>query len=238
MTAIYDIRSHYQKIISDLQNINPKLSLEEIKEDTETILRQLFIEKIKELEIPAKISSLEHRKKLIKYRLQSQRLPKKSKDYKYKGIKIEEKYLKFSRLKENLKKRELYLNLSHSGNCERDYIFANDETYIHKNITRKKQEESYKFKSESKFENDNTFLNKPNSHEDLDYSFSDYSSFFPERQNLVEIFKKEELISKKEKQVDLDKELVNKIKELEIKPLKKEKSEDFSFIEYIGFVDK
>lgn len=236
MTESKSINYQYQKIISELQEINPNMNLEEIEADTEELLYNLFIEEIENLKLIKDISLEKLRRKIIKQKLQSTRQPTKLRKAKYESIKKERKYFKLKKIQSSLKRQAFYNSLDYTGTFSKRelfYINHSDMTIprnkFYENLDKYSNQEIY---SIINLENKSSLFKKEKIND-----FNEIGSIvdFPEIQDITEIFRKikeedekfkEDESLKDELEIELRKRILN----LKLNPIEKKESQDVNLL--------
>ncbi|KKK40333.1 hypothetical protein LCGC14_0786510 [marine sediment metagenome] len=245
MTEISDINAQYNMILTQLQLMNPKYKLDEIKSDIEEHLFDLFIDEIEIRKFSRDISYYKVKRDLIKQKLQFSRQSSKLRDVMDDKIKVETNKLKLKRIKNSLKRKAFFDTLDYPGNFSKQellYINHTDKTYQGSEFPENEKNENQDLLSQLK-QDVKTTSNQKIILNEIDKNAFELKSEFPEIEETIDIFKcvveKEDRVKKVDiKTLDLDQELRNRILKLVMKPITKEKADDINLMQYIGFVDK
>ncbi len=246
MTETENINPQYQTILLQLQFINPNLNLNEINQDVEDLLFELFIDEIHNLELSSEISFSKLRKKMIRQKLQSFRQSEDLKELKIDKIKKDEKHFKLKRIQNSLKRKALYYSIDYSGTFSKDKIFyinQTDQTHLSRNILQNiykdDNQEIYQGLNEddksSRYERENY-----NDFNELDLeTIVDYLEN-PEIMDLFKEFKEVEEKKAEKDTIEIESELDlrKRIRNLDLKPITKKESKELNLLDYIGFVDE
>lgn len=246
MTESKNINYQYQKIITELQLLNPNINLDEIKIDVEELLLSLFINEIENLKFTKDISYEKLRKDVIKQSLQSFRQTINLREFKDTRIEKERKYLKLKQLQNGLKRKAFYDSINYPGTYSKKelfYINHTDKTFLKskfsKNLNKYENQEIIPGLTE---ENESSLYKKEKTY-DFDENNVKSTFNFPEIQETIDVFKKIEENEGKHKEeetlkIELEMDLRKRILNLNLKPIEKKDSKDLNLLDYIGFVDK